>query len=216
MIYLNVIRFSASQFDGSLANWSLKNATTVQAMFYESRNFTGKGLSTWTDTDKITDFSYMFFGAWNMAADLSSWNTSSATSMRSMFNEATSFTGGLTSWAVDKVIDFTEMYVYVAARGVVNCLCLSNTISLILSLKVWRSDELCRWSRTVFMERHIRLVHVIDVWSQCVVAKLVQLGWIGAIRCRCHKHFWRHQLSRHEWSYGACPELVLQLFWIVE
>lgn len=46
-----------------------------------------------------------------MAADLSTWDTSSATTMRSMFNEATSFTGGLTNWKVDRVIDFTEMYV---------------------------------------------------------------------------------------------------------
>ena len=103
------IRFSETPFDGNLTSWSLKSAISTQAMFFEARNFTGRGLSTWTNTGLVDDFSYMFYGAQEMAADLSAWDTSSATTMRSMFNEATSFTGGLTNWKVDKVIDFTEM-----------------------------------------------------------------------------------------------------------
>ena len=103
------IRFSETPFDGNLTSWSLTSAKSTQAMFFEARNFTGLGLSTWTNTGLVDDFSYMFYGAQEMAADLSAWDTSSATTMRSMFNEATSFTGGLTNWKVDKVIDFTEM-----------------------------------------------------------------------------------------------------------
>jgi len=104
IISLNNIRFAASQFDGSLANWSLKSATDVQAMFYKSQKFIGECLSTWMDmNNNITDFSYMFYGAWEMAVDLSSWNTLSATTMHFMFDDATSFTGGLTNWEVDKV-----------------------------------------------------------------------------------------------------------------
>jgi len=103
-------RFAETPFDGNVANWNTENVESMQAMFFECRNFTGQGISTWR-TDRVTDFSYMFYGNWKMSAQLSDWNTESATSMRSMFNEATSFPGGVTNWKVDRVIDFGEMYV---------------------------------------------------------------------------------------------------------
>ena len=106
-----LFRFSETPFDGNLSSWRLNSAKSMQAMFYEARNFTGQGLSSWTNMGKVADFSYTFYGASSMAANLSTWDTSSGTTMRSMFNEATSFTGGITNWKVDKVIDFTEMYV---------------------------------------------------------------------------------------------------------
>jgi surface protein len=74
------------------------------------------------DVSKIQDFSYLFaaddFGggtrfntdAENFDEDISGWDTSSATTMRSMFEGATSFDQPLGEWNVSSVTDMSLMF----------------------------------------------------------------------------------------------------------
>lgn len=52
--------------------------------------------------------SYAFAGATSFDKTLY-WNTSQVTTMKAMFQGATSFNGDITSFDVSKVVDFSEM-----------------------------------------------------------------------------------------------------------
>ncbi|KAL3756833.1 hypothetical protein ACHAWU_001345 [Discostella pseudostelligera] len=52
----------------------------------------------------------MFFNATLFNGDLTGWDVSSITSMKSMFENALAFNGDLSSWDVSSVVDMTEMF----------------------------------------------------------------------------------------------------------
>jgi surface protein len=60
--------------------------------------------------------SFMFSGAYELVANLSSWNTSKEMIMVSMFQGASSFQGiGLEYWETSNVRDMTDMF-YVTGK----------------------------------------------------------------------------------------------------
>jgi surface protein len=89
---------------------------------YVARKYYGWPIGIW-DVSKIQDFSFLFAAdgvgdgskrfdpsAASFNEDISGWDVSSATSMRSMFNQATSFNQSIGNWDVSKVADMSNMF----------------------------------------------------------------------------------------------------------
>ena len=59
----------------------------------------------------VSDFGATFYGASSFNADISGWNTASATIFHDMFHGATSFApASLNNWVTDKVFSFGQMF----------------------------------------------------------------------------------------------------------
>jgi len=98
--------FGAGSFEGENLAWDVSSVadTGMVSMFRDARSFTGD-LSGW-NTGKLTDMSFMFFGAHSFeGGDLRTWDVSKVTNMYSMFRDARSFTGDVSSWDVSSVTD---------------------------------------------------------------------------------------------------------------
>ena len=54
-------------------------------------------ISRW-NTEKVTDMSYMFYGASAFNQDIGRWNTEKVTAMNGMFNSASAFNQDISSW----------------------------------------------------------------------------------------------------------------------
>ena len=91
----------------------LSNVENMRGMFQME---TGTGLSkvnpstsNW-DTSKVTDMSYMFWGATSANPDTSRWNTSSVTDMSAMFHEAGAANPDTSYWDVSRVQSMAGMF----------------------------------------------------------------------------------------------------------
>lgn len=96
----------AKIFNANLSLWNTKNVQTMQALFYYSSSFEGKGIDQWMQSPnpKMNSTYNMFAYAKSFDADLSLWNTSMIYDMGKMFDNASSFRGvGLEMWDVRKV-----------------------------------------------------------------------------------------------------------------
>jgi surface protein len=98
-----------SSFDEDLSGWDLSNAVTVRGMFAAANTFTGRGVETWV-VDKVTDFSFMFALANKFVGNVSSWNTSRATSMEAMFLNNVELDADVTRWDVSNVKSTAFMF----------------------------------------------------------------------------------------------------------
>ena len=58
----------------------------------------------------VSDFSYLFADMPNFNADISSWDTSSAVTMRGMFQNCRMFNRNISNWDVSRVVDMTSMF----------------------------------------------------------------------------------------------------------
>ena len=78
----------------------------------ESKARTKYGYIRLWDTSKVTDMSYMFYGAINFNKDISLWDTSSVTNMSNMFYCAWKFNDDIRYWNTSKVTDMSGMFHY--------------------------------------------------------------------------------------------------------
>ena len=92
------------------------NLTDMSYMFQHSPNTTppkyndtfNENISHW-DTSNVTNMRSMFEGAMNFNSDISHWDTSKVTSMHRMFKNAVNFNRDIGNWDVSKVNSMYEM-----------------------------------------------------------------------------------------------------------
>ena len=80
----------------------------MAGMFYGARAFNAD-LSAW-DVSRVTDVRSMFADAHSFNGDLSAWDVSSATDMTFLFNNAHTFNCDLSAWNVSRVTDMANMF----------------------------------------------------------------------------------------------------------
>ena len=83
-----------------LAACKAENATFDCPVFTGRINF--GNISVW-DVSRITDMSFLFYGAHKFNRDLNSWDTSRVTTTAYMFYEARAFNQNLSGWSTEKV-----------------------------------------------------------------------------------------------------------------
>ena len=62
------------------------------------------------DTSKVTDMSYMFYGASKFNKDIGGWDTSKVTTMSGMFYNAKEFNQAIGNWDTSKVTDMIHIF----------------------------------------------------------------------------------------------------------
>ncbi len=98
-------------FSGDLSSWDMSAVTSMNDMFAGAENFNGN-LEAW-DTSSVIKFDRMFLNAFSFeGSGVDKWKTSKATSMGSMFSNATHFNEDLSGWDVRSVRDFTNMFLH--------------------------------------------------------------------------------------------------------
>jgi surface protein len=100
---------NTSTFNEDLGDWDVSNAVTMRGMFACAVNFRGFGLDRW-NVGRVQDFSYMMARAQAFEADISAWDTSSATTMEAMMFETMVFNGNVTEWDVSNVESMAYMF----------------------------------------------------------------------------------------------------------
>ena len=97
-----------------VTGWESNTALVdVSGAFNGATAFLGNTASSW-DVSRLTNMSYMFYGATAFNGNLSSWNTGAATNMSHMFEGATAqynnnlLKYNIGSWAVGGVTNFTR------------------------------------------------------------------------------------------------------------
>ena len=97
--------------DEDLSEWSgnMLKVTSMTYMFYNSKSFTGKGLSKW-DVSNVTHMGNMFRGTNVFNADITKWNVSKVTDMSEMFYQVKVFSQDLSNWDVSKVTTMSHMF----------------------------------------------------------------------------------------------------------
>ena len=95
--------YQASEMNADLIGWKVGKVVTLENTFRDASKFTGTGLSSW-DTSSATSLSRSFQWASEMNADLTGWKVAKLVTLQNTFNIASKFTGtGLSAWDVAKV-----------------------------------------------------------------------------------------------------------------
>ena len=105
---------NADVFNGSVSNWNPESCVSMAGTFRRT-NFnqpvntrTENGKVYW-DVSNVTNFEATFFETpFNQPLD--SWDTSSATTIKSMFEDAHDFNQPINSWDVSNVTDFNTVF----------------------------------------------------------------------------------------------------------
>ena len=95
----------------SIEQWGDIYWTSMRSAFDGARNMVYNATDA-PDLSRVSDTSSMFEDADSFNGDLSSWDVSSVTDMSSMFEAADSFNGDLSSWDVSAVTDMSGMFWY--------------------------------------------------------------------------------------------------------
>ena len=91
------------------------SSMSMSAMFFACPLFNGSnasgapGITTW-NTSTVTSMNNTFNGATSFNQAINGWNVSAVTSMSNMFNGATSFNQNIGSWHVSNVTNMTSMF----------------------------------------------------------------------------------------------------------
>jgi surface protein len=130
--------YGAETFNGNLAAWDVANVESMARVFSSAFGFQGGDLTKW-NVSKVQDMTEMFLQSRVFIGDISTWDTSSVTTMNSMvrcactstmyeliwllrlccrvftgirmqFSSAFAFDGNLSSWKVGKVRDMSAMF----------------------------------------------------------------------------------------------------------
>lgn len=90
-----------------IEDWDISQIQSASDMFTSS--LFNQDISSW-DTSSITSVYSMFSEATNFNQDISNWDTSSITDMSAMFYGATSFNQDISSWDTSSVTDMQSMF----------------------------------------------------------------------------------------------------------
>ncbi len=118
---------SAINFNQDVSEWDVSGVTDMSYMFYRATAFNNGGAAG-TGGSHALDWSVeagkpwagrrmyqMFYDATNFNQDVSSWDVSGVTDMRSMFRGATNFNQDVSGWDVSGVTNMSSMF-----RGATN------------------------------------------------------------------------------------------------
>lgn len=105
---------NADVFNGSVSNWQPDSCAKMAGTFRRTNfnqpvNTRTEGGKVYWGVSSVTDFSTMFLNTpFNQPLD--AWDTSSATNMESMFQEADDFNQPINSWDVSNVENFDRVF----------------------------------------------------------------------------------------------------------
>ncbi|MBT1315261.1 BspA family leucine-rich repeat surface protein [Mycoplasmopsis bovis] len=99
---------NASKFNSPIFKLVSPKVKNMQYMFYNAKEFNNSNISDW-NTSSVTDIRSMFRGATKFNQNLN-WKTEKITNMSSLFTEAISFNGDITKWNTGNVVDMSEMF----------------------------------------------------------------------------------------------------------
>ncbi|WP_427909843.1 BspA family leucine-rich repeat surface protein [Mycoplasmopsis bovis] len=99
---------NASKFNSPIFKLVSPKVKNMQYMFYNAKEFNNSNISNW-NTSSVTDIRSMFRGATKFNQNLN-WQTENITNMSSLFTEASSFNGDITKWKTGNVVDMSEMF----------------------------------------------------------------------------------------------------------
>ena len=102
--------FNAEQLQ-SLDQWGTIRWSTMESAFKGASNMTYEATDV-PDLSNVKDMSSMFFDAYSFNGDISSWDVSNVTDMDHMFSGTPSFNQPLNDWDVSNVTDMSLMFAH--------------------------------------------------------------------------------------------------------
>jgi surface protein len=97
---------------GHIKYWDTSGVTSLNSLFYSycsTKSSFNEDISGW-NVSRVTDMSYMFYGATAFNSDVSSWDVSSVQNMEQMFRSASTFNSNVASWDVSSVQNMGQMF----------------------------------------------------------------------------------------------------------
>jgi surface protein len=95
----------------NILQWGTFKFIYPRSMFQNAVNLRGIASNAGVpDLSAARDMSYMFYGATNFNADISSWDVSSATHMAGMFYQAAAFNQDINAWNIANVTTMASMF----------------------------------------------------------------------------------------------------------
>ena len=88
--------------------WNFSKITNTSFVFYGASQF-NQPIGNW-NTSQVTNMSFSFFNAKEFNQNIGTWNTSSVTTMASMFQGANMFNQNISSWDVSKVNNMSNLF----------------------------------------------------------------------------------------------------------
>jgi surface protein len=99
---------NAKVLDADLSAWNTSSATTMKGMFYGAQRFNGN-LSAW-DVANVDSMAFMFRSAVGFqGGDLTQWNVSKVQDMTQLFAACESFIGQISTWDTSSVTTMNSM-----------------------------------------------------------------------------------------------------------
>jgi hypothetical protein len=123
--------YGASEMNTNLTGWKVANVVTLDGTFSLASKFTGTGLTSW-DTASATDLRSTFYNAGEMNADLTGWKVGKVDTLEGTFSLASKFVGtGLGSWDTTST---TSLYSTFARAGEMNADLTGWTVGKVVTL----------------------------------------------------------------------------------
>jgi len=93
----------------SVPNSIPSTVTIIDHMFFNATNFNDSNVNSW-NTSSVTSMGSMFQNATSFSQNIGSWNTSNVTNMTNMFRSASSFNQNIGNWNTNNVTDTSLMF----------------------------------------------------------------------------------------------------------
>ena len=97
---------------GPIGEWDVSKVTDMSWIFWGAESFDGD-ISKW-DVSRVIDMRYMFTIT-KFNGDISKWDVSRVTNMRAMFANANLFNGDISKWDVSSVVLMDQMFMDAAS-----------------------------------------------------------------------------------------------------